>query len=425
VHFVAFVAALAALAQEPQPAPPTVPDSQPSEALRVFLDCGPCDFDYVRTEITFVNYVRDRQTAELVVFVTSLPTGGGGRAFTLAFLGRGRLAGRGDTLSVTVNATQTPTERRQILTQTLRLGLLPYLAGTTAAEHLQVQYTAPAASAAARVAHDPWNYWVFVLSGNGFMSGQSSLDDRSFFGNVSANRVTEQWKIGFSMNGSISRSRFDLDDTTTFITKRKNYSAAMQAVRSIGGRWSVGLVANGFQSSFSNIDLRVRVTPAIEVDLFPYAQATRRQLTIRYGAGFEVSEYAEVTLYGQLNETRPVHTLTAGYIVRQPWGSLSASVNHQQYLHDWSKRNERLNLGASVRLFRGLSLNAGGSYTVVRDQLYLPASGATPEEILARQRVLATDYSYFANFGLSFRFGSVYNNIVNPRFGTQSQGFIE
>lgn len=62
---------------------------------------------------------------------------------------------------------------------------------------------------------------------------------------------------------------------------------------------------------------------------------------------------------------------------------------------------------------------------MVRDQLYLPASGATPEEILARQRVLATDYSYFANFGLSFRFGSVYNNIVNPRFGTQSQGFIE
>jgi len=41
--------------------------------------------------------------------------------------------------------------------------------------------------------------------------------------------------------------------------------------------------------------------------------------------------------------------------------------------------------------------------------------GATPEEIIARQQALATHYSYFTGFGLSYTFGSIYNNVVNPR----------
>ena len=37
------------------------PDSLAAQqALTVFLDCDRCDDDYIRREITFVNYVRDR-----------------------------------------------------------------------------------------------------------------------------------------------------------------------------------------------------------------------------------------------------------------------------------------------------------------------------------------------------------------------------
>ena len=43
--------------------------------------------------------------------------------------------------------------------------------------------------------------------------------------------------------------------------------------------------------------------------------------------------------------------------------------------------------------------------------------GATTEEVLLRQRQLATGYQYFVNFGVSYSFGSILNNIVNPRFG--------
>ena len=62
-------------------------DTNGAEALRIFLDCGPCDDDFLRREITFVNYVRDRRDAQVHVLVTRETTGGGGRAWTLEFYG--------------------------------------------------------------------------------------------------------------------------------------------------------------------------------------------------------------------------------------------------------------------------------------------------------------------------------------------------
>ena len=37
--------------------------------------------------------------------------------------------------------------------------------------------------------------------------------------------------------------------------------------------------------------------------------------------------------------------------------------------------------------------------------------------MLLQRRQLETSYRYFASAGLSYTFGSIYNNIVNPRFG--------
>src|SRR5260370_10522765 len=73
--------------------------SAQDSAPRVFLDCPDtfCDFDYYRTEITFVNWVRDRQFAQVHVLVTTQSTGGG-QQFTVHFIGSERFAGAADTL---------------------------------------------------------------------------------------------------------------------------------------------------------------------------------------------------------------------------------------------------------------------------------------------------------------------------------------
>src|SRR5687767_128300 len=96
--------------------------------LSVFLDCDDCSSEYVRTEIAFVNWVRDRTAADVHVLVTSQDAGGGGDQFTFAFIGLRQFAGRSDTLRYTTNATTTDDEERQGLTRTLALGLVPFVA---------------------------------------------------------------------------------------------------------------------------------------------------------------------------------------------------------------------------------------------------------------------------------------------------------
>ena len=72
---------------------------------------------------------------------------------------------------------------------------------------------------------------------------------------------------------------------------------------------------------------------------------------------------------------------------------------------------------------KGLSLNVGGGASWIRDQIYLPKGEASRDDVLVRQRQLATSYDYYLYFGVSYTFGSIYNNIVNPRFGNGSYSY--
>src|SRR6267143_921287 len=93
VGWLATACAFAVAPLEAQDTTRTVQDT----AVRVFLDCPDtfCDFDYYRTEITFVNWVRDRQFAQVHLLITTQDTGGG-REYTLTFIGLERFAGAAD-----------------------------------------------------------------------------------------------------------------------------------------------------------------------------------------------------------------------------------------------------------------------------------------------------------------------------------------
>ncbi len=101
---------------------------------------------------------------------------------------------------------------------------------------------------------------------------------------------------------------------------------------------------------------------------------------------------------------------------RQPWGSVSSRLRGSQYLHDTSLYRMTFNGNVSLRLGRGISLNLGGSYQRINDQLSLPRGDASLEDILLERRRLATAYRGSANMGLSYTFGSIFTNVVNPRF---------
>jgi hypothetical protein len=405
----------------------------PRLALRKFahdLDCNYCDSDFVRTELTWVDYMRDRADADVHILVSRQSTGGGGARYTLEFIGLRDLAARTDTLLYTSSSDDTPDITRRGLTRVIKLGLVPFVAGTPLASQLDVTMAVrPAADTAtpetAEPQHDPWNYWTFSIGLNGFSQGESQQNFRYISGSVTANRTTEDWKINLRLNNSYNESRFEYtigDQDFKTVSISRSYGASSLIAKSLGPNLSIGGRASSSTSTFGNTSLSLSLAPAIEYNFVPYSESTRRSLTVQYSNGVRYADYREITVFGQEEETRPIHTLAVGYTTRQPWGSFSAGLDGSQYLHDTEKYSAGLSGSTSLRLFRGFSFNISGSYRHVRDQLHIAARDLTEEEILLRQRQLSTAYNYYMNFGISYRFGSIFNNVVNPRFGSSPGG---
>jgi len=407
---------------------------QATDRLRVFIDCGWCDQDFLRTEVTWVDYMRDRADAQVHVLVSRQTTGGGGGLFTLEFIGLRQFAGQADTLHYTSGPNDSQDVRRRGLAQVIKLGLVPYAARTGVADRLDVTFAAPAAAAtpggagaagAVEQPHDPWNFWTFRVGFNGNSNGESNQGFDFMSGNITANRTTDDWKINIGTNGSYNESRFEYTvggETVKTKSIRRNYGMNGLVVRSVTPQLSVGARANATTSTFGNTRLSVTFAPAVEYNLVPYAESTRRSFTIQYTAGLRHADYREITWFDQEEETRPMQTLGLNYTTRQTWGSVNVGVNGSQYLHDTSKYNAGFGGSTDLRLFRGFSFNIGGNYSRVRDQLHLPRRDLTETEILLRQRAMATNYSYFVFSGISYRFGSIFSNVVNPRMTGGSGG---
>ncbi|MCZ6856603.1 MAG: hypothetical protein O7F70_01255, partial [Gemmatimonadetes bacterium] len=128
-------------------------------------------------------------------------------------------------------------------------------------------------------------------------------------------------------------------------------------------------------------------------------------------------DYEEATVFNRTSEVRPTHQLEVGLSAQQPWGSINASVTGFQFLHDLSKHRLSLFAGPRIRLFRGLNFNVIASIARIKDQIFIAGAGLTPEERLLRTRQFTTDFRYFVNLSFSYRFGSRFANVVNPRMG--------
>jgi hypothetical protein len=410
---------------------PVAPSAE--ETINLFFDCqtGGCgDMDFLRREISYVNWVRDREDADVHVLVTSQGTGGGGRFFTLAFIGLGGLAGQEQELTVATRADATSDEQRNALATRLGLGLVAYVQGAPIAERLRVTFgdggpsgggrPGPPPGVAGQV-DDPWDFWVFRLSASGNGSGQSTSSFTYWSGGISANRTTEAWKVDLSGSFFRNSQSFDFKDATgatqTVRETGQDWNTRASLVRSIGEQWAAGARAEAISSTVLNQDLTVSFQPGIEFDFFPYSESSRRSMTLQYLVGPTHFRYEKRTIFNQTVETRFQESLTARMSLIEPWGRWSTSVNASHYLHDPAKSNLTISGNANVRLFRGFSVNVSANYSWVRDQLYLSAEGATAEQVLLRQRQLETSFRYFYSFGVQYRFGSIFNNVVNPRFG--------
>lgn len=395
------------------------------DRLKVFIDCqSGCDMTFIRSEINIVDFLLDRQAADVHVLITDQNTGGGGDEYQLIFFGQNQFRLLKDTLRFINDPNATDFEERDLLIKYLKLGLAPYIARTKMAGDIQIQMKTEkkdddSAKSSSGITKDPWNYWVFRAGANGNINADAVYKDQRWGGNFSANRTTEDLKVNFSLYGSKNKSVFEYEEngvTQKIVVNNHNYQLSHYLVKSINSHWSYGYEANYYQNSFANMKGQIFVRAAVEYDIFPYKEVNNRFFTISYGFTGYNNHYYDTTIYNKTKETLFGQRADANISFNQKWGSSSIGINYRNYFHDWKLFNLGINASTNIRITGGLSFEIYLYGALTRDQINLPKGGATEQEILTRRRQIASGYSYYTSFGLSYRFGSKLNNFVNPRF---------
>ena len=384
-------------------------------APKVFLDGRRIDRNYIRTEIPFVNYVRDRKEADVHVLITTQSTGAGGREYTIAFIGQNECSGINNTLIYASNSTQTSEEIRRGYVQVLKMGLVPYAARTPICSQIGVSFKQEVSPVSVE---DKWNFWVYSLSLRGRLNGEASRSSSSIDVNLSVNRVTPESKLRLGLSGDFDQRKYTSEDERYTSTSESESFSGLYT-KSLNGHWSIGAFLNLSSSTYRNIKFRINPAPAIEYNLFPYAESTRRQLRFLYKLGYNYSRYRELTVYNKTSEGLFGESLSVTLELKEPWGTVEASLEGFHYFHDFRKNRMEFDLEFQFRILKGLSIDIDGRYERIHDQLALAKGEATLEEILLRRKELATEYEYSISVGLSFTFGSIYSNVVNPRFGNR------
>lgn len=392
--------------------------SERVESIDIYLDCQTrgCYSDYIRNEVTFLNYVRDQGDADIHVQITR-EGAGSGVEYTLNYFGMRVFDGRERQVRFFSSENETDDERRQKLIRYLKLGLAPYLIDTELAARINLNIDpVNEDDEGGNGSSDGWNFWVFEIGGSTFFNGSDTRERFSMDGELSADRITRNWKVRMEAEGNYEYNWFRLSDGRTTTTEVRDQSFSGLFARAISPHWSVGLFTEAESSTYDNYDMRLEASPAVEYNFFDYQEYGERELRMMYRVSTSYAKYIEETIYLQNSEMLYNHRLSLNLDINRRWGRIRSAVSTSHYMHDFDMNRLEIFSQLDLRLYRGLSLNLRGSYSIISDQLAIPAGDSTDEEVLLDIRRQATDFSYWGRIGLSYTFGSIYNNIVNPRF---------
>ena len=389
-----------------------------SEKVKVFLDCTQswlCDFDYVRSEMKMVTFVRDRFDADVHILVNTQSSSSGGIQSQVNFIGQKKFQSISDTLTYFNDPTTTQDDQRKKLVQYLKLGLVHYLMNTPAAGRLQISYGDDANNTAFSVAKDKWKSWVYQVGANGSINGSQNYKEHSVYGYLSADKETENWKIDFSLSANSDVQTYIQDSSTSKFT-RKEYASDLEVAKSINKHWSYGIAASYANSLFSNIEFGVRLRPKLEYSLYPYSKFNSERIVVQYMVGPIYNNYYDTTIFFKTNEFQIQQSINIITSFTKPWGSINLGIFYSNYFEQFSKNDLSFNGAVSWRVLKGLNFGIYGSYSIVNDQIGLRKGTFTRDELLVKSRELRSSFQYNLGVGFSYRFGSILNNIVNPRF---------
>ena len=387
--------------------------SQKVDKLKVYLDCSwSCDDDFLQREMSYIDFFRDAKSANLHIIVKGERGSSGGEIVTFRFIGIEEFEGVNNTLVLDVPVNTSEASERKLYLEILKKGVYAYIIRTKANDVVSLSYS-ETETEEKEIEKDKWNNWTFRTSIRGSFSGEESRSNSNSSVSLSANRITVESKFtsSFSMSSDVANSEL-------YDYKTKSRYANMTYVKSKGEHFSIGGRVNYSQSTYKNYDGHYKFSPCIEYNLFPYSESSEHRLSLLYGVSANHNDYTDTTVYLKISENFASHLLDLSYQNSQTWGSFSFSIYGDQILDkdDLKKYNVGISSNIDWNITKGLSLNYSTYINFDRAQIHLPLNGATYEEIILRQKELESNYFYYMYFGISYTFGSMKNNVVNPRF---------
>ena len=392
--------------------------AQVEEDLKVFIDCRTnCDLTFFKQKLDYVDHVRDIALADVQILLSRYPTANGGSNYELEFIGYKQCEGQDSKLFQNTLPNATADEIRKALLKRIELGLVPYIMDSPLADFITVKVKKPAEKKGdnALDIEDPWKFWVFEIRMDGNANLESARRTVRWSARVDMDHVTEKWRINQTPYYNINTKTFVNDEEPDITSRLQRYGLYGRIVRSIDEHWSVGIFDGYSSSTFNNIKSGWRIGPALEYSVFPYKDVTSRELTIAYYNRFYRRDYFEETIFGKLEESLWDEAIRVSLRLRKPWGSFFSSLEGRHFFHDFSKNSIEFNNRASVRVIKGLNFNMTANFEFVNDQLYLPRGEASLEDVLLQQASLATNFELYVAMGVSYTFGSIFNNVINTR----------
>ena len=304
-------------------------------------------------------------------------------------------------------------EIREKRTNLLKAGLIRFVSHTPVIDEIEISHSKEIEQ---EEVEDKWRNWVFEFETSPQYNSEEYYKRLVLENSARITKVTDDIKLEIEIDQRYTKQRFieeDLD--TTYVRSYKGMNNLF--VKSLGEHWSAGMIWEINSSSSENYDINTIIMPSLEYDLFPYSEATHRQLRFLYSIGYQYSNYADTTIYNKTTENLFGQQLRIAYEVQKKWGSVNLSIRGLNYFHDFSKNMVAADLYARIRIFRGLSIFMNIEAAHINDQLSLRKGELSEAERLLRLREQATAYQIETAIGLNYTFGSIFNNIVNPRFG--------
>ena len=385
-----------------------------TKPIKFFFQCR-CDSNFIKDEISYVDFVRDQEKANVIAYIYNDPNGNQGK-YSIYFEGNQKFDGIKNELYFESHPKMTSHEIRLGLKNKIELGLLKYIVQTDQINSIKFDILDVEKDTIVSVEeeYDKWKNWIFEISISGNYEKESSRKESNLSGRFEINRYTEKWRIENTFRYNKNTEEF-LNQDQSYSSERLYKGLYGKLVRSISDHWSTGIFYGFSEDSYQNINFSNTLYPAIEYSIFPYKDVVRKEMVLEYKIGYKFNKYDQTTIYGKDSESLSIHSAAFKIRFRQKWGDIYSRLSAFSYLNDSSKNRLTFDNYFNIRVYEGLSINLGAEIRFIRDQINLAAGVASVEDVLLQQRSIATDYYNEFRLGLTYTFGSAFNNIINTR----------